>query len=68
VRSGTASIENGSRNILAEERLWRPTKSQFGSVAVDSGILERSDKQAQTLVRNFIGSLPNTEGYTVEFQ
>ena len=40
VRSGTASIENGSRNILAEERLWRPTKSQFGSVAVDSGILK----------------------------
>ena len=36
--------------------------------ALGSGILERSDQQAQKLVSEFIVSLPATNGYTVEFK
>ena len=37
VRSGTASIENGSVNVPPAERSWRPTASVIGAVAVDEG-------------------------------
>ena len=40
IRSGTARMENGSENIPAAERPWRPTKSQIGSVSIDSGALD----------------------------
>ena len=36
--------------------------------AVSDGILERSDKQAVSLVCSFISSLPNASDYTVQFQ
>lgn len=36
--------------------------------AVSDGILERSDKQAVSLVCSFISSLPNASNYTVQFQ
>jgi hypothetical protein len=75
------TIDKDTFKIYSEkDSIWNPLKLEDYNIslvefedaarkkAVDSGILERSDKQAQTLVRNFIGSLPNTEGYTVEFQ
>ena len=40
VRSGTARMENGSENIPAAERPWRPTRSQIGSVSIDGGALD----------------------------
>ncbi|MBQ6136712.1 MAG: hypothetical protein IJI73_05020 [Kiritimatiellae bacterium] len=40
VQSGTARIENGSENILAAERPWRPTRSQIGAVSVEGGDLD----------------------------
>ena len=40
VQSGKARIENGSVNILAAERPWRPTRSQIGAVSVDGGDLD----------------------------
>ena len=36
--------------------------------ALAGGILTRSDEQARSLVREFIGSLPGTASYTVTFQ
>jgi hypothetical protein len=33
-------MENGSENIPADERPWRPTKSQIGSVSIDGGVLD----------------------------
>ncbi|MBQ3972779.1 MAG: DUF4230 domain-containing protein [Lachnospiraceae bacterium] len=36
--------------------------------ALASGILGRSDTQAKNLVTEFIGSLPNTSGYRIEFK
>lgn len=36
--------------------------------AIASGILERSDEQAQKIVREFISSLPNTNGYKIQFE
>ena len=40
VRSGTASIENGSVNITPAEMSWRPAASVIGAVAVEGGILD----------------------------
>ena len=40
IRSGTVRMENGSENIPADERPWRPTKSQIGSVSIDGGVLD----------------------------
>ncbi|MBE6396997.1 MAG: hypothetical protein E7046_08325, partial [Lentisphaerae bacterium] len=40
VRSGTASIENGSINITPTEMPWRPAASVIGAVDVEGGILD----------------------------
>ena len=40
VRSGTASIENGSINITPAEMSWRPAASVIGAVDVEGGILD----------------------------
>ena len=40
VRSGTARIENSEGNVTAAERLWRPTRSQFGEVSVEGGDID----------------------------
>ena len=45
-----------------------PSGAEHGVYETASGILERSDAQAQTLVRQFILSLPSAAGYTVEFE
>ena len=63
-----------------KDSLWNPlhledynmSMSEFEEAAerkaLDSGILERSNEQAQELIRNFITNMPGTEEYTIEFE
>lgn len=73
-------IDKDTFKIYSEkDSLWNPLKLEDYNIslvefetaakekALASGILERSDEQAEKLVREFIGSLPNMSGYTVEF-
>lgn len=75
------TIDRDTFKIYSEkESIWNPLKLEDYNIslaefedaakekAIESGILERSDQQAQKLVTEFIVSLPNTAGYTVEFQ
>ncbi|MBQ2641148.1 MAG: DUF4230 domain-containing protein [Lachnospiraceae bacterium] len=77
----TVTIDRDTFKIYSEkDSLWNPLKledynislAEFENAAKEkalaSGILERSDAQAQTLVRQFILSLPSAAGYTVEFE
>lgn len=76
----TVTIDKDTFKIYSEkESLWNPLKLEDYSIslvefenaakekAIASGILERSDAQARSLVREFIISLPNTGEYTVSF-
>ena len=73
-------IDKDTFKIYSEkDSLWNPLKLEDYNIslvefeaaarekALASGIIERSDEQAEKLVREFIGSLPNMSGYTVEF-
>lgn len=75
------TIDRDTFKIYSEkESLWNPLKLEdyiislvdFEDAARDKaiagGILERSDKQAQNLVREFITSLPNMGQYKIEFK
>ena len=75
------SIDRDTFKIYSEkESIWNPLKLEDYNIslaefedaakekALGSGILERSDQQAQKLVSEFIVSLPATNGYTVEFK
>ena len=75
------TIDRDTFRIYSErESLWNPLKLEDYNIslaefedaakekALANGILERSDEQAQKLVREFAGSLPNTSGYTIEFR
>ena len=75
------TIDKDTFKIYSEkESLWNPLKLEDYNIslaefedaakekALGSGILERSDQQAQKLVSEFIVSLPATNGYTVEFK
>ena len=75
------TIDRDTFKIYSEkESIWNPLKledynislAEFADAAKEkalgSGILERSDQQAQKLVSEFIVSLPATNGYTVEFK
>ncbi len=75
----TVTIDKDTFRIYSEkESLWNPLKLEDYNVsliefedaakekALASGILERSDQQAEKLVREFIGSLPNAAGYNIE--
>ena len=75
------TIDRDTFKIYSEkESIWNPLKledyhislAEFEDAAKEkalgSGILERSDQQAQKLVSEFIVSLPATNGYTVEFK
>ena len=77
----TVTIDKDTFRIYSEkESLWNPLKLEdynislveFENAAKDKalagGILERSDRQAKSLVTEFISSLPNTQGYTIEFE
>jgi len=73
-------IDKDTFKIYSEkDSLWNPLKLEDYNIslvefeaaarekALARGILERSDEQAEKLVREFIGSLPNMSGYMVEF-
>ena len=75
------TIDRDTFKIYSEkESLWNPLKLEDYNIslvdfeeaakekALASGILERSDKQAQNLVREFITSLPTMSQYTIEFK
>lgn len=75
------TIDRDTFKVYSEkESLWNSLKLEDYNIslaefeetakqkALDSGILERSDEQAQKLVSEFIVSLPNMSGYRVEFQ
>lgn len=75
------TIDKETFRIYSEkDSIWNPLKLEDYNIslvefeeaakekALAGGILERSDAQARNLVRGFIESLPNTSGYTVEFQ
>ncbi len=75
------TIDKNTFKIYSEkESLWNPLKLEDYNIslvefenaakdkAIASGILERSDEQARKLVQEFIRSLPNTSGYTIEFK
>jgi len=74
-------IDKNTFKIYSEkDSLWNPLKLEDYNIslaefetaarekAVSDGILERSDKQAVSLVCSFISSLPNASNYTVQFQ
>ncbi len=76
----TVTIDKDTFKIYSEkESLWNPLKLEDYNIslvefenaakekAIASGILERSDAQARSLVREFIISLPNTGEYAVSF-
>ena len=75
------TIDKDTFKIYSEkDSLWNPLKLEDYNIslaefedaarekALAGGILERSDAQAQALVRGFIGTLPNVSGYTIEFR
>ena len=75
------TIDKDTFKIYSEkDSIWNPLKLEDYNIslaefedaakekALGSGILERSDQQAQKLVSEFIVSLPATNGYTVEFK
>ena len=77
----TVTIDKDTFKIYSEkDSLWNPLKLEDYNVslvefennarekALASGIFEKSDKQAQKLVCEFIGLLPNTSGYKVAFK
>lgn len=77
----SVNIDRDTFKIYSEkESLWNPLKLEDYNIslaefeesakekALENGILERSDAQAQKLVSEFIGSLPNASGYTVDFE
>ena len=80
-RIEAVAIDRDTFRIYSEkESLWNPLKLEDYNIslaefedaakekAVGGGILARSDEQAKNLVREFISSLPNMSGYTIEFK
>lgn len=75
------TIDKDTFRIYSEkESLWNPLKLEDYNIslvefenaardkATQSGILERSDAQAQNLVRQFIRNFPDMSKYTIEFK
>lgn len=75
------TIDKDTFKVYSEkDSLWNPIKLEDYNIslaefedtakqkALDNGILEKSDEQAENLVRGFIGSLPNVSKYTVTFK
>lgn len=75
------TIDRDTFKIYSEkDSLWNPLKLEDYNIslaefedtakekALDSGILKRSDEQAQKLVKEFIRSLPSMSSYKIEFQ
>jgi hypothetical protein len=77
----TVSIDRDTFKIYSEkESIWNPLKLEDYNIslvefenaardkAVQNGILERSDAQAENLVRQFIRNFPDMSKYTIEFK
>lgn len=75
------TIDKDTFKIYSEkESIWNPLKLEDYNIslaefektakqkALDSGILDRSDKQAKSLVKNFIENFPQMSGYKIEFE
>ena len=75
------TIDKDTFKIYSEkESLWNPLKLEDYNIslvefenaardkAVQNGILERSDAQAENLVRQFIRNFPDMSKYTIEFK
>lgn len=75
------TIDRDTFKVYSEkDSLWNPLKLEDYNVslvefensakekALENGILKRSDEQARTIVREFIGSLPNSSAYKVIFK
>ena len=76
----SVNIDKNTFKIYSErESLWNPLKLEDYNIslidfenaakekALERGVLERADASARNLVGEFITSLPNTAGYSVEF-
>ena len=74
------TIDRDTFKIYSEkDSLWNPLQLEDYNIslaefedaarekALESGILARSDEQAQNIVRRFVTSLPGMSGYTVAF-
>ncbi len=74
------TIDKDTFKIYSEkDSLWNPLKledynlslSEFEEAAkqkaLDGGIIDRSDEQAMSLIRNFIGNFPSASGYEIRF-
>ena len=77
----TVTIDKDTFQIYSEkDSLWNPIKledynmslSEFEEAAkekaLENGILERSDEQAQKLVENFINNFPSVTGYDISYE
>ena len=77
----TVTIDKDTFKVYSEkDSLWNPLKlddynlslAEFEDAAkqkaLDSGILERSDEQAKTLVENFISNFPSASEYGIVFK
>ena len=75
------TIDKDTFKIYSEkDSLWNPIKledynmslAEFEEAAkakaLENGILERSDDQAESLIRNFIGNFPQASGYDISFE
>jgi hypothetical protein len=76
----STDIDTGSFKVYSEnDSLWNPIKledynlslAEFEETAerkaLESGILERSNDQAEALIKNFIMNFPGTGDYSIEF-
>jgi hypothetical protein len=75
------TIDKDTFKIYSEkDSLWNPIKLEDYNIslaefeeaaktkALENGILERSDDQAESLIRNFIGNFPQASGYDISFE
>ena len=75
------TIDKDTFKIYSEkDSLWNPIKledynmslAEFEEAAkakaLENGILERSDDQAESLIRNFISNFPQASGYDISFE
>lgn len=77
----TVSVDKDTFKVYSEkDSLWNPLKIEDYNLslaeyektakqkALDSGILDRSDEQAKTLVLNFVKNFPSASDYEIIFE
>ena len=80
-RVHTVTVDKDTFKTYSEkESLWNPLKledynmsmAEFEEAAkekaLENGILERSDEQAQKIVDNFISNFPSSKGYEIRYE